>query len=154
SIMPGKVNPVIAESVCQVAARVIGNDATIAVAGQSGNFELNVMQPIAAFCLLESIELLAHAASNFAAQCIDGITATRRGPEIVRNGLALATALVPAIGYDAAAAIAKEAAHTGESIESVAKRMTSLSTEELTRLLAPEKMTRADNPPARKRCKR
>ena len=141
SIMPGKVNPVIAEAVCQVAARVIGNDATITIAGQSGSFELNVMQPIAAYCLLESIEILAGSVETFRQRCIDGITATDRGPELVRNGLLLATALVPAIGYDAAAAVAKEAAHTGESIHTVAKRMTSLSDQQLAALLAPEKMT-------------
>lgn len=137
SIMPGKVNPVIAESVCQVAARVIGNDATITIAGQSGSFELNVMQPIAAYCLLQSIELLANATSNFATRCVAGITATERGPELVRTGLSLATGLVPEIGYDAAAAIAKEAAHTGESIETVARRTTSLSDDALARLLDP-----------------
>jgi fumarate hydratase class II len=144
SIMPGKVNPVIAEAVCQVAARVIGNDATIAIAGQSGSFELNVMQPIAAYCLLESIEILANAADNFRVRCIDGIQATQRGPELVRNGLLLATALVPAIGYDNAAAIAKEAAHTGESVHAVAKRMTGLSSEQLDALLDPQKMTQPD----------
>ncbi|HEY9774659.1 MAG TPA: class II fumarate hydratase [Planktothrix sp.] len=143
SIMPGKVNPVIAEAVCQVAARLIGNDATITIAGQSGNFELNVMQPIAAYCLLESIEILATSIDNLAVRCIDGITATSRGPELVNNGLALATALVPAIGYDAAAAIAKEAAHTGESIKVVAKRMTSLSEEKLNELLDASVMTEA-----------
>jgi fumarate hydratase class II len=141
SIMPGKVNPVIAESVCQVAARVIGNDATVTIAGQSGSFELNVMMPVAAHALLESIEILANASHNFAVRCIDGITATKRGPELVHNGLALATALVPAIGYDTAAKIAKEAAHTGESIRTVAERMTSLSSEELAKLLDPAIMT-------------
>jgi len=149
SIMPGKVNPVIAEAVCQVAARVIGNDTTITIAGQSGSFELNVMQPIAAYCLLESIEILAAAVENFRVRCIDGIQATQRGPELVRNGLLLATALVPAIGYDAAAAIAKEAAHTGQSIHAVAKRMTSLSDEQLDQLLDPQKMTQPDQPAAK-----
>jgi fumarate hydratase class II len=149
SIMPGKVNPVIAEAVCQVAARVIGNDATIAIAGQSGSFELNVMQPIASYCLLESIEILANAADNFRVRCIDGIQATQRGPELVRNGLLLATALVPAIGYDNAAAIAKEAAHTGESVHAVAKRMTGLSSEQLDALLDPEKMTQPDQQAAK-----
>lgn len=140
SIMPGKVNPVIAESLLQVCAHVIGNDAAITFAGQSGNFELNVMQPIAAFKLLESITLLANAVSNFRLRCIDGITATSKGPQLVANGLLLATALVPAIGYDLAAKIAKEAAHTGQSIAQVAKRMTSLSDAELERLLDPAQM--------------
>jgi fumarate hydratase class II len=147
SIMPGKVNPVIAEAVCQVAARVIGNDATITIAGQSGNFELNVMQPITAYCLLESIEILANCVDNFATRCIAGITATAKGPELVRNGLLLATALVPVLGYDEAARIAKEAAHTGESVHAVAKRMTSLSQEQLDTILAPEKMIGPDTAP-------
>jgi fumarate hydratase class II len=149
SIMPGKVNPVIAEAVCQVAARVVGNDATITIAGQSGSFELNVMQPIAAYCLLESIEILANAAENFRVRCIDEIQATQRGPELVRNGLLLATALVPSIGYDNAAAIAKEAARTGESIHAVAKRMAGLCDEQLDALLNPETMTQPDQRPAK-----
>lgn len=142
SIMPGKVNPVIAESVCQVAARVIGNDATITVAGQSGSFELNVMLPITAYSLLESIMLLANSANNFAEKCIDGCVATKRGPELVESGLALATALVDAIGYDAAAKVAKEAAATGETVRQVARRTTGLSEETLDALLDAEKMTR------------
>lgn len=141
SIMPGKVNPVIPESVCQVAAHVIGNDAAIAVAGQSGNFEINVMMPVAAHNLLESIEILASSARNLATQCISGITATERGPEMVHNGLAIVTTLVPVIGYDAAAAIAKKAQATGESIRVVAARETDLSDEDLDRILDPATMT-------------
>ena len=93
SIMPGKVNPVIPESVCQVAAHVIGNDTAITVAGQSGNFEINVMMPVAAYNLLQSIDLLTEAARNFNRQCISGITATERGPEMVERGLAIVTTL-------------------------------------------------------------
>ncbi len=141
SIMPGKVNPVIAESVTMVAAQVIGNDATVAIAGQSGNFELNVMQPVAAYNLIQSIELLASSARNFRIQCIDGLKATNKGPEQVERGLALCTALVPAIGYDKAAAISHHAAESGKSIAEVALEETNLSTAELKALLDPFKMT-------------
>ena len=141
SIMPGKVNPVIPESVCQVAAQVIGNDATIAIAGQSGNFEINVMMPVAAHNLLESIDILASASRNLADQCVSGLTATPRGPDMVHSGLAIVTTLVPHVGYDAAAAIAKEAQATGKSIREVAAARTSLSDEELDEVLDPESMT-------------
>ena len=141
SIMPGKVNPVIPESVCQVAAQVIGNDAAVAVAGQSGNFEINVMMPVAAYNLLQSIDLLASAASNFASQCVSGLTATAKGPEMVDRGLAIVTTLVPHIGYDEAAAIAKEAQATGKTIKEVAVERTDLSSEELDRILDPSLMT-------------
>ena len=141
SIMPGKVNPVIPESVCQVAAQVIGNDTAIMVAGQSGNFEINVMMPVAAHNLLESIEILSTSCLNFAAQCISGLTATSKGPDMVQNGLAIVTTLVPHIGYDASAAIAKEAGETGESIKQVALRRTDLSGEELDDILDAESMT-------------
>ena len=139
--MPGKVNPVIPESVCQVAAQVIGNDAAITVAGQSGNFEINVMMPVAAYNLLQSIEILAASARNFANQCISGIVATERGPELVERGLAIVTTLVPHIGYDQAASIAKEAQATGKTVKEVAVLRTELSGEELDRILDPESMT-------------
>lgn len=141
SIMPGKVNPVIAESLAMVCAQVIGNDATVAIAGASGNFELNVMMPVAAYNLLQSIDLLSTASQNFSAQCIKGLRATSRGPEQVENGLALCTALVPAIGYDAAAAISKHAFASGETVREVARKETKLSEEELNSLLDPMKMT-------------
>ena len=100
SIMPGKVNPVIVESLTMVVARVVGNDATVAF-GQTGSFlELNVMLPVTAVALLESITLLAAAANNFSARAIEGLTATDRGPQLVEQGLMLATALAPVIGYD------------------------------------------------------
>ncbi len=109
SIMPGKVNPVIVESLTMVVARVLGNDTTVAF-GQTGSFlELNVMLPVTADALLESISLLAAAARNFADRAVAGITATERGPALVEQGLMLATALAPEIGYDAATALAKEA---------------------------------------------
>ena len=141
SIMPGKVNPVIAESVCQVAAQVIGNDASITIAGQSGNFEINVMMPVAAYNLLQSIELLAASSRNFSDQCVSGLTATEKGPEMVEKGLAIVTALVPQIGYDAAAAISKEAQATGRTIREVALQRTDLSAEGLDKILDPSSMT-------------
>src|SRR5919202_3632232 len=113
SIMPGKVNPVIAEALTQVCAMVIGNDTTVTVAGQSGNFELNVMLPVAARALLHSIRYLGKATRNFADNLVAGLKATPRGPETVESGLMLVTALAPEIGYDAAAALAKEAYQTG-----------------------------------------
>jgi|TARA_B110000263_G_scaffold243823_1_gene251059 fumarate hydratase class II len=141
SIMPGKVNPVIAESVAMVSAQVIGNDATITIAGQSGNFELNVMMPVAAHNLLESIDLLAAAARNFARQCINGLVATSKGPEMVMQGLAICTALAPIIGYDEAARLAHVASESGETIKQVALRETDLTDEELDEVLEPLSMT-------------
>ena len=109
SIMPGKVNPVIVESLTMVVARVVGNDATVAFA-QTGSFlELNVMLPVTAVAMLESVDLLGAAAANFSERCIEGLTATARGPQLVEQGLMLATALAPVIGYDEAAKLAKEA---------------------------------------------
>src|SRR5947209_12508946 len=142
SIMPGKVNPVIAESVCMVCAQVIGNHTTITVAGQSGNFEINVMMPVTAYNLLQSISLLASAARNFTEQCIRGISATTKGPEMVERGLAICTALAPVIGYDAAANISKEAYKTGKTVREVARERTDLAEEELERILNPENMTK------------
>ena len=141
SIMPGKVNPVIAESVAMVSAQVIGNDTTITIAGQSGNFELNVMMPVAAHNILESIELLATSAKNLARQCINGLTATNKGPEMVMEGLAICTALAPIIGYDAAAAIAHEASQNGETIKEVALRVSDLTSDQLDEILDPLSMT-------------
>ena len=145
SIMPGKVNPVIAESVAMVSAQVIGNDTTITIAGQSGNFELNVMMPVAAHNILESIELLATSAKNLARQCINGLTATDKGPEMVMEGLAICTALAPIIGYDAAAAIAHEASQNGETIKEVALRVSDLTSAQLDKILDPLSMTEPNN---------
>src|SRR5260370_38638488 len=108
--MPGKVNPVIAESVCMVCAQVIGNHTTITIAGQSGNFEINVMMPVSAYNLLQSIGLLAAAARNFTEQRIKGIQATPRGPEMGERGLAMGTAPARAIAKASAAHIGKDAA--------------------------------------------
>ncbi len=140
SIMPGKVNPVIAESLTQVCAMVLGNDVTIVVAGQSGNFELNVMLPIATRSLLHSIRYLGKATANFADTLVLGLKATTRGPDTVESGLMLVTALAPEIGYDAAAALAKEAFTTGRTIRDLARERTSLSEAELDRILDPEAM--------------
>jgi fumarate hydratase class II len=141
SIMPGKVNPVIAESAMMVAAQVIGNDTTVALAGQGGNFELNTMLPLIAYNLLQSIDLLGSAASNLADQTVAGLEATERGPELVENGLMLATALAPEVGYDKAADIAKEAFKTDQTIREVAREQTDLSEEELDEALDAKKMT-------------
>ncbi|MEO7018778.1 MAG: class II fumarate hydratase [Ktedonobacteraceae bacterium] len=142
SIMPGKVNPVIAESVTMVCAQVMGNHTTITIAGQAGNFEINVMMPVATYNLLQSINLLATSAHNFSEQCIKGIKATTRGPEMVERGLAICTSLAPVIGYDAAASIAKEAAKTGRTIREVSREKTNLSEAELERILDPASMTK------------
>ena len=141
SIMPGKVNPVISESVIQVVAQVFGNHEAVAMAGHGSYFELNTMMPVAAHNILQSISLLATSANNFAEQCVTGIEATSVGPEMLEKGLMLGTGLAPEIGYDAAAAIAKEAAATGKTIREVAKEKTSLSDADLNRLLDPQAMT-------------
>ena len=142
SIMPGKINPVIAESVAQAAAQVMGNHVTVTIAdAQGSNFELNVMMPVAAYNLLQSIDLLAAEADNFREQCIEGLEATTRGPETVEQGLAICTALAPVIGYDAAAAIAHEASETGETVRQVALRTTELGEAALEEILDAAKMT-------------
>ena len=140
SIMPGKVNPVIAESLIQVAAQVKGNDTAVLSAGQDSYFEINLMMPVAAYNLLQSISLLASASDNFTERCIKGLKATDQGPKMVEWGLMLTTALAPVIGYDAAAEIAKEAAKTGKTIREVARERTKLSEQELDRILDPKRM--------------
>ena len=142
SIMPGKINPVISESVIQVVAQIYGNDATVAVSGQGGYFELNTMMPVVAFNILQTISLLASSANNFAVQCVDGIQSTSTGPDMVERGLMLGTALAPEIGYDLAADIAKTAAKEGSTIREVAKIKTELTDDKLTELLNPEEMTK------------
>ena len=140
SIMPGKVNPVILESMTMVVARVLGNDTTVAF-GQTGSFlELNVMLPVTAAALLESIGLLAAAARNVAERAIAGLAATDRGPALVEQGLMLATALAPEIGYDAAASLAKEAFKTGRTIRDLAAER-GIATGRLDELLDPTAMT-------------
>jgi fumarate hydratase class II len=140
--MPGKVNPVIAESVCQVAVQVMGNDLAITMGGQAGNFELNTMLPVMAHNLLESIELLTHAAENFSRQCLAGIQANAdRCSSLIEQSLALCTALAPVIGYDAAAKIAQEAYRTGKTVREIAKMKKVLSEEKLKAILDPWRMT-------------
>ncbi len=142
SIMPGKVNPVIPESVVMVAAQVVGNDATITLGGMAGNFELNVMMPVIAYNLLQSIDILANASRLLAERCVDGITARReRCAELVEKSLALVTSLAPRIGYDRAAEIAKESWKTGRTVRELAREKGVLPAEELEEALDPRKMT-------------
>jgi fumarate hydratase class II len=133
---------VIPESLIQVSAQVIGNDSAITLAGLSGNFELNVMMPLIAYNLLESIRLLANAVHNFSERCIEGLEANReRCEEMIEKSLALATALTPKIGYDEAARIAKKAYERGKTIRQVVEEEGLFSKEDLNRLLDPQSMT-------------
>ena len=123
SIMPGKVNPVIPEAVIQAAAQVMGNDTTIMLGGQAGNFELNVMLPVIAYNLLQSINLLSAASEIFAKKCLSETLANREQcADYIEKSLALATGLVPRIGYDRAAEIAKKAHETGKTIREIASQ--------------------------------
>ena len=136
SIMPGKVNPVIPETVLQVAAQVIGNDTVITFSGQAGNFELNVMLPLMAYNLLQSIHLLSRAVTIFGEKCIKGISANLdKCTSNLEQSLALVTALVPAIGYDKAAALAKEAYETGKTVREVACKARILPEREVNKIL-------------------
>jgi fumarate hydratase class II len=138
SIMPGKVNPVIAESLLMACAQVVGYDAAIAWCCAAGNFELNVMMPLMAYDLLESIELLANSSRNLAAKLIDGLAVDRtRAEGFVEQSLAMVTSLAPAIGYDKAAALAKDAYATGRTIREVAREKSGLEPERLAELLDP-----------------
>ncbi len=147
SIMPGKVNPVIAESVTMVCAQVIGNDVTVTIGGQAANFELIVMMPVMAYNLLQSIELLATASNNFSAKCIEGIKANEeRCKSLIEESLAMCTALAPEIGYEAAAKLAKEAYKSGETVRQVAKEQKVLPDRRLAELLDPWRMTEPGGP--------
>jgi fumarate hydratase class II len=140
SIMPGKVNPVIVESLTMVVARVLGNDATITFS-QTGSFlELNVMMPVTAVALLESIELLGRSAANFAERCVEGLQATERAAGLLEAGLMLATAFSPVVGYDEAAKMAKQALKEGRTIREVARER-GFSEAELDRIMDPAKLT-------------
>ncbi len=143
SIMPGKVNPVIPEAVAMVAAQVIGNDTTITIAGQSGNFQLNVMLPVIAHNLIQSIELTASAARVLADSAIEGFTVNteRLDSALARNPI-LVTALNPVIGYEKGAAIAKRAYREGRPIREVAAEDTDLPAERLAALLDPVELTK------------
>jgi len=142
SIMPGKVNPVMCESVLQVAAHVIGADATITICGQAGNFELNVMMPIMTLRLLEAITFSANVAKAFTEKCVVGIEANKeRCEEMIEKSLAMATSLAPVIGYDAAAKIAKESFTTGKTVREVAREHKVLPEDKLKKILDPWRMT-------------
>lgn len=142
SIMPGKVNPVIPEAVAMVCAQVVGNDATIAMAGQSGNFQLNVMLPVVALNLLQSIQILSNACVCLADNAIASFTVNKANIEAAldRNPI-LVTALNPVIGYEKGAAVAKKAYAEGRPVKEVAREMTDLTDEELDRLLDPAALT-------------
>jgi fumarate hydratase class II len=143
SIMPGKVNPVIPESVAMVCARVIGNDSAITIAGQSGNFQLNVMLPLVAYDLLQSIDILSSAARLLADEAIDGFTVNHDNIEqaLAKNPI-LVTALNRVIGYELGAKIAKRAYAEGRAVIDVASEMTDLSADDLKRILSPAGLTR------------
>jgi len=142
SIMPGKVNPVIVESLLQVGAQVIGNDAAVALGGLCGTLELNVMMPVMAYNLLQSIEILARGVAVFREKCVTGIGADeRRIGEMIEKSLALVTALNPYIGYDAAAKLAKESYESGMTIREIARKKKVLPDDKLDEILDPGKMT-------------
>jgi fumarate hydratase class II len=142
SIMPGKVNPVIAESVLMVCAQAIGYDATIAWCCAGGNFELNTMMPLMAADLLEAIRLLANATRNFRLRLVEGLEADReRAAAYVEQSLAMATALAIEIGYDKAAAVAREAYETGRTIREVARERSGIPEDRLRELLDPRRQT-------------
>jgi fumarate hydratase class II len=144
SIMPGKVNPVMSEMVLQVCSQVVGNDATIAFAGSGlgSSFELNVMMPVMAYNLLQSIELLGRAAHVFADRCVSGIAANReRCESLVEQSLAMCTSLAPLIGYDQAADIAKESFKTGKTVRQVAAERKILDPAELKKAMDAKRMT-------------
>jgi len=142
SIMPGKINPVVPEAVTMVCAQVIGNDVTVTIGGQSGNFQLNVMLPVIAYNLLQSIEILANACRVLADKAIAGFTVnTGRIASMIEKNPILVTALNPVIGYEKGAKIAKRAYTEGRSLKEVALEETDLSAEELDKILDPMKLT-------------
>jgi fumarate hydratase class II len=147
SIMPGKVNPVILESLLQVAVQVMANDWAVTLGGQAGTLELNVMLPVMAFNLLQSIELLKTGVGNFTEKCLRGVEANEaRCQELVEKSLALCTPLAPVIGYDKAAHIAHLAYESGKTVREVALELEILPEEELLRILDAEEMTRPGIP--------
>ena len=142
SIMPGKVNPVMCEAMMMVAARVMGNHTTVTIAGQRGNFELNVMMPVLAQALLESITLLSNVARTFADRCVKGIEANEpRATELLEKNPSIATALNPYVGYDEATEVAKEAARKGLSVRDVVEEKGLLKPEEINEALDVRAMT-------------
>ncbi len=142
SIMPGKVNPVMCESLMQVAARVMGNDTTVTWAAANGNFELNVMMPVLADSLLESINLLANASKIFQERCVDGIEANEaRCSELIEYSMSMVTSLAPIIGYDTAAKIAKQSVETGKTVRELCLEMEVMPPDALKAALDPAMMT-------------
>jgi fumarate hydratase class II len=146
SIMPGKVNPVLCESMMQVAARVIGNDQTMAVCGAAGgNFQLNVMMPVMADTVLESVRLLSRVTNALTALCLSDMEANREVCQAaVEKSLAIVTGLAPSIGYDEAAVVAKEAFRTGRTIRQVCREKKLLPEDQLDAALDPWRMVRPD----------
>ncbi|HZR79064.1 MAG TPA: class II fumarate hydratase [Chthoniobacterales bacterium] len=142
SIMPGKVNPVMSEAMMMVCAQVFGNDSAITWAGANGNFELNVMMPVMAYDVLESIRLLANAVDAFCEKCVTGIQANKaRCEELVEWSMAMVTSLAPIIGYDRAAEIAKESVKSGKTVRELCREKKILPEKELERALDPISMT-------------
>jgi fumarate hydratase class II len=140
--MPGKVNPVIAEALIQAAAQVMGNDLVIALAGMGGYFELNLMMPVMAYNLLQSIQLLTRASSIFTRKCILELKADKaRCEEMIEKSLAMVTALSPYIGHDRAAEIAREAYRTGKIVREIAVQKKVLPAKKLEKILDPWRMT-------------
>jgi fumarate hydratase class II len=143
SIMPGKVNPTQCEAVTMVCCQVFGNQAAITVAGSQGHFELNVYKPVLAYCMMNSIQLMADVSRSFEEHCIAGIRADeKRIHELMERSLMLVTALAPKIGYDNAAKVAKSAHSRGTTLKEEAVRLGFVSADEFDRLVRPEKMTR------------
>jgi fumarate hydratase class II len=146
SIMPGKVNPTQCEALTMVCCQVFGNHTTITVAASSGHFELNVFKPVIAYAALQSIRLLADAANSFTDHCVAGIRANEpRIRELTQNSLMLVTALVPHIGYDKAAQIAKAAHANGTTLREEALRLGYVSAEDFDRLADPARMTQPED---------
>jgi aspartate ammonia-lyase len=142
SIMPGKVNPVIAEAVNQVAFQVIGNDLTISLAVEAGQLELNVMEPVVAFNLLQSIEILTNVINIFTGKCIRGITANRdRCKGYLENSIGIITAINPHVGYEQAAALAHEALHTGKTVRELLREKQIFTDEEIDTIFNVKEMT-------------
>jgi len=145
SIMPGKVNPTQCEAMTMVCCQVFGNQTTITVAGSQGHFELNVYKPVLAYCMINSIQLLADVVRSFTEHCVDGIRADeKRIRELMQCSLMLVTALAPKIGYDNAAKVAKAAHARGTTLKEEALRLGFVTAAEFDRLVQPDKMTRPD----------
>ena len=143
SIMPGKVNPTQCEAMTMVCCQVFGNQTTITVAGSQGHFELNVYKPVLAYCMINSIQLLADVVRSFTEHCVDGIRADeKRIRELMQRSLMLVTALAPKIGYDNAAKVAKAAHARGTTLKEEALRLGFVTAAEFDRLVQPDKMTR------------